>query len=358
MRIGIITMVSDNYGNRLQNYALQNILSELGNSVETLNNPWFPNYNVYLEWLKFNIKKFLFFITKRPERFQRRINFDQFNHDNISFSRYWLNKNNDRIAANKYFDMFICGSDQVWNSEAAEIDGKYFADFADHDKRASYAASFGIEKIVDDRREEFTRYLLGMRHISVREHSGKQIVEELINRRVSCHIDPTLLLSGGQWDKIANQYRVANNKYIFCYFLGKPTETILDKLREYKKKNNIDVLSIWNGNDASHNNVGPGEFLALIKGAEFVLTDSFHGTAFSVIYHKSFYTFSRNGVRESMDTRVVSLLELLGLADRFEPKNWNLYDNLIIDFHNADCILENERKKAIEYLAEITQQKA
>ena len=98
--------------------------------------------------------------------------------------------------------------------------------------------------------------------------------------------------------------------------------------------------------------------LALIKGAEFVLTDSFHGTAFSVIYHKSFYTFSRNGVRESMDTRVVSLLELLGLADRFEPKNWNLYDNLIIDFHNADCILENERKKAIEYLAEITQQKA
>ena len=59
-----------------------------------------------------------------------------------------------------------------------------------------------------------------------------------------------------------------------------------------------------------------------------------------------------------MDTRVVSLLELLGLADRFEPKNWNLYDNLIIDFHNADCILENERKKAIEYLAEITQQKA
>ena len=197
-----------------------------------------------------------------------------------------------------------------------------------------------------------------MRHISVREHSGGQIVKELINRRVSCHIDPTLLLSGGQWDKIANQYRVANNKYIFCYFLGKPTEAILNKLREYKKKNNIDVLSIWNGNDASHNNVGPGEFLALIKRAEFVLTDSFHGTAFSVIYHKSFYTFSRNGVRESMDTRVVSLLELLGLADRFEPKNWNLYDNLIIDFHNADCILENERKKAIEYLVEITQQKA
>lgn len=355
MRIGIITMVSDNYGNRLQNYALQNILSELGNSVETLNNPWNVSYNVYWEWLKFNIKKFLFFITKRPERFQRRINFDRFNHNNISFSRYWLNKKNDRIAANQYYDMFICGSDQVWNSEAAEIDGKYFADFADYDKRASYAASFGIEKIVDDRREEFIRYLLGMRYTSVREHSGEQIVEELINRKVNCHIDPTLLLSSSQWDQIADQYKVSNHKYIFCYFLGKPTEAILNKLREYKKETNIDVLSIWNGNDASHNNVGPGEFLALIRGAEFVLTDSFHGTAISIIYHKSFYTFSRNGVRESMDTRVVSLLELLGLADRFEPKSWNLYDNLEIDFHNADCILESERKKAIEYLIEITQ---
>ena len=94
--------------------------------------------------------------------------------------------------------------------------------------------------------------------------------------------------------------------------------------------------------------------MALIKGADFVLTDSFHGTAISIIYHKSFYTFSRNGVRESMDTRVVSLLELLGLADRFEPTNWNLHDNSEIDFHDADCILENERKKATGYLIEIT----
>lgn len=354
MRIGIITMVSDNYGNRLQNYALQNVLSELGNSVDTLNNPWNINYNVYLEWLKFNIKKFLFFITKRPERFKRRINFEKFNHDNISFSKYWMNKKKDRIAANQYYDMFICGSDQVWNSEAAEIDGRYFADFADYDKRSSYAASFGIEKIVDDRKEEFTRYLLGMKHISVREHSGEHIVEELVNRKVSCHIDPTLLLSSSQWDKIADQYKIANHKYIFCYFLGKPTEAILNRLREYEKETNIEVLSIWRGNDASHNNVGPGEFLALIKGADFVLTDSFHGTAISIIYHKSFYTFSRNGVRESMDTRVVSLLELLGLADRFEPTNWNLHDNSEIDFHDADCILENERKKATGYLIEIT----
>ena len=354
MRIGIITMISDNYGNRLQNYALQNILSGLGNSVETLNNPWNKGYKVCSECLKFNIKKLLFFITKRPERFKRRINFERFNHDNISFSKYWLNRKKDRIAANQYYDMFICGSDQVWNSEASEIDGKYFADFAEYDKRASYAASFGIESVVEDRREEFRKYLLGIKYISVREHSGKRIVEELINQKADCHIDPTLLLSDAQWNEIADKYKVTNKKYIFCYFLGKPTEEVLNKLKDYKKKTNIDILSIWNERDGNHDNVGPGEFLSLIKGAEFVLTDSFHGTAISVIYHKSFYTFSRNGVRESMDTRVISLLELLGLRDRFEPDDWNLCDGLKIDFHNADFILEKERKKAIEYLGEIT----
>lgn len=354
MRIGIITMISDNYGNRLQNYALQSVLSRLGNSVETLNNPWNKKYNVYLEWMKFNIKRLLYIITKRPKRFKRRIIFERFNHDNIVFSKYWLNKGKDKIAANKYYDMFICGSDQVWNSEAAEIDGKYFANFAEHNKRASYAASFGIESIVKDRKKEFRQYLLGMKYISVREHSGERIVEELINQKASCHIDPTLLLSSIQWDEVADKYKVTNKKYVFCYFLGKPTENVLNKLRKYKKENNIDVLSIWNGNDGSHNNVGPGEFLSLIKNAEIILTDSFHGTAFSIVYHKLFYTFSRNGVRESMDTRVVSLLELLGLRDRFEPDNWNLCEGLKIDFHNADCILEKERKKAIEYLAEIT----
>ena len=347
-------MISDNYGNRLQNYALQEVLSDLGNSVETLNNPWNNEYNIYLEWINFKIKKILFSITKSPERFKRRINFESFNQDNIHFSKYWLNKEKDKIAANQYYDVFICGSDQIWNSEAIEIDGKYFADFAEYNKRASYAASFGIESIVENRKKEFRNYLLGMRYLSVREYTGVQIIEELINQRADCHIDPTLLLSSNKWDRLADKYKFTNKKYIFCYFLGRPTEEILNKVKVYKKENNIDVLSVWNRNDGSHNNVGPGEFLSLIRGAEFILTDSFHGTAFSIIYHKPFYTFSRNGVKECMDTRVVSLLNLLGLSERFEPNNWSLNDSFKIDFQNADGILEKERKKAISYLARIT----
>jgi len=349
MRIGIITMVSDNYGNRLQNYALQEVLNDLGNSVETLNNPWDEAYNVCLELLKLELKKMIYYVTKTPKRFKRRLAFECFNHDNIHFSKLWLNKEKDRIKSNEYYDLFVCGSDQVWNSEAKEINGKYFAEFANEKKRASYAASFGIESITEERKKEFRNYLLGMNRISVREQTGVKIVEELIDVRPDCHLDPTLLLSSEEWDNLADKYKVVNEKYIFCYFLGQPTERVLNKVKEYKKIYNLDILSIWDRTDGTHNNVGPGEFISLIKNAEIVFTDSFHGTAFSVIYHKTFYTFSRNGVKASMDTRVISLLDLLNLRERFEPDNLN--DVHKIDFKDADCTLNKEREKAIEYLS-------
>lgn len=355
MKICIITMISDNYGNRLQNYALQEVLKDLGHVVETIHNPWRKKYNISLEKCKFIIKKIIFYITKRPKRFKRKLNFEKFNDENIFFSRYWINKKKDRIKANKFYDLFVCGSDQIWNSEAEEIDGKYFADFADRKKRVSYAASFGIEYVVDERKKEFKKYLSEMEKISVREQTGSEVVEALINQRPECHIDPTLLLSKNKWDFIADKYKKPCEKYLFCYFLGKPTERILNFLNEYKKKNEkLNILSIWDREDGTHNNVGPGEFLGLIKNAEFILTDSFHGTVFSIIYHKPFYTFSRTGVKESMDTRVVSLLKLLELTDRFDPKNITLDGVEKIDFGKSKIILDREKKRAIEYIEGIS----
>lgn len=305
--------------------------------------------------IMFLIKKIIFYITKRPKRFKRKLNFEKFNDENICFSRYWINKKRDRIKANKFYDLFVCGSDQIWNSEAEEIDGKYFADFADRKKRVSYAASFGIEYVVDERKKEFKKYLSEMEKISVREQTGSEVVEALINQRPECHIDPTLLLSKNKWDFIADKFKKPCEKYLFCYFLGKPTDHILNILNEYKKKNEkVNILSIWDRDDGTHNNVGPGEFLGLIKNAELILTDSFHGTVFSIIYHKPFYTFSRTGVKESMDTRVVSLLKLLELTDRFEPENITLDGVEQIDFGKSKIILDREKKRAIEYIEGIS----
>lgn len=356
MKVGIVTMISDNYGNRLQNYALQEVLTEIGNAVETLNNPWNDKDNYYRELIVTTIKKAFFYITKKPIRYERKIRFEQFNRKNIIFSKFWLNKESDKEKAISFYDIFICGSDQVWNSEAKEITGKYFADFADRNKRASYATSFGIERVIPDRREEFSDYLSGMKYISVREQLGVEIVKELTGKEASCHVDPTLLLSAAKWDKIASKIFVPKNKYIFCYFLGKPSDVLLNEIEKYKKSNDINVLTICNELNSMYNNVGPDYFISLIKNAKFVLTDSFHGTVFSIIYNKPFYTFTRNGVKESMDSRVTSLLKLLKLEDRFEPdylKEKNIYN---IDFIKSKSILNVEREKAINYLRMITKE--
>lgn len=354
MKIGIISMVSDNYGNRLQNYALQEVLTEMGNLVETLNNPWNDDYNPGKELVKSNVKKFIYGLTRKPARYERKINFDKFNNTFIKFSKFWLNLENDRKKAAEYYDLFICGSDQVWNSEAWEITGKYFADFADKKKRASYAASFGIENIIEDRKGEFKDYLLGMNYISVREQSGVNIVENLIGKKVNCHLDPTLLLSASEWNNVVGKSLKVNDKYMLCYFLGSVSEDFLSEIARYSKEMNIKIFSICNEQNATHNNVGPDEFVSLIRNAEFILTDSFHGTVFSIIYHKPFYTFSRKGVKQSMDTRVTSLLKLLGFEERFEPNYKELNQIFNVDFNKADEVLKKEKKKAMEYLSLVT----
>ena len=354
MKVGIITTISDNYGNRLQNYALQEVLTEIGNTVETLNNPWNDKDNYYREKVIASIKKVIFYIASKPVRYERKIRFEQFNRKNIIFSKFWLNKESDKEKAANFYDIFICGSDQVWNSEAKEITGKYFANFADENKRASYAASFGIERVISDRKREFSNYLSGMKYISVREQLGVNIVKELTGNKVSCHLDPTLLLSAEKWDEIVSKEFVSENKYIFCYFLGKPSKLLLNEIEKYRKNKDMKVFTICNELNSMHNNVGPDYFLSLIKNAEFVLTDSFHGTVFSIIYNKPFYTFTRNGVKESMDSRVTSLLKLLKLEDRFEPDYLMEKSIYNIDFNESKAILNVEKGKAINYLRKIT----
>ena len=354
MKVGIITMVSDNYGNRLQNYALQEALLEMGNKVETLHNPWNDKESSKRNFILTKAKKLIFFITKKPERYGRKIKFDQFNKKNIYFSKFWINKTQDKKDASSYYDLFICGSDQVWNSEAKEITGKYFANFAEPNKRASYAASFGIDDVIESRKEEFTSYLKGMKYISVREERGVKIVKDLTDKKAIQHIDPTLLLTAEKWEKIATKSLVAHEKYVFCYFLGKPSTNLLNKLEEYKNKYNINTFILCNDLNSMGNNVGPSDFIALIQNAEFVLTDSFHGTVFSILFNKPFYTYSRNGVKKSMDSRITSLLNLLKLNRRFENYKFDNEEIYDIDFNEATSILNVEREKAINYLKTIT----
>ena len=353
MKIGIITMISDNYGNRLQNYALQKVLIDLGNDVETLNNPWEIDYNPRIEKLKSILKKYIFLVTGKPKRYLKKINFENFNKRNIKFSKLWLNKYADRNIASDSYDILICGSDQVWNSEASEIDGRYFASFAPEEKRFSYAASFGIDEVIFERRIEFAEYLEGMNKISVREETGVEIIKQISSKEAECNVDPTLLLSNLEWSNLIPK-KSPNKKYVFCYFLGDVSSEVYKNIEKFAFDNNLEINMISNNMENDLNNVGPEEFLCLIKNANFVFTDSFHGTVFSIIFERPFYVFDRTGVKKGMSTRITSLLKLLGLNERFNPPTLNNQKMYDIDFVKTKEIINNERKKSIDYLKMIT----
>lgn len=353
MKVGIVTMISDNYGNRLQNYALQQVLKKIGNDVETLNNPWESSYNRYYHSFMSVLKTLIYRVTGKPIRYLRTIRFKNFNKKYIRFSKYWLNNNKDKNKAAEFYDMFVCGSDQVWNSQAKEIDGKYFASFASFDKRGSYAASFGINEVTPERADEFARYISGMKYISVREQSGLNIVQNLANRKAFCHLDPTLLLTSQEWDQIASEER-SNEKYIFCYFLGTPSKELSQKIKKYASFHNLSIRILCDSINSPYNTCGPEQFISLIKNAEFILTDSFHGTVFSIIYEKPFYSFTRSGVKREMVSRIKSILDLLHMENRFEPRDLIETDIYNINYDVCNSLIVNERKKSLTYLKQIT----
>lgn len=335
-KIGIVTIVTINYGNRLQNYALQEILNKLGFVTCTFKR------DISLLGIKQKIKVLTqtVFQTKGA-KFRR---FDSYIHfaDEIVTRDDYPNGINDR------YDYFIVGSDQVWNPHYDFVAGKCdFLEFARDNQKISYAASFGVSEIPFERKTEYAEYLKTFKAISVREKKGSKIVEELADRKATVVLDPTLLLDESEWKKVEKKPVFSpKKKYVFVYALGDKTDRFKDKIKQSKEKYEIfDVRSLQkNGKELP---VGPSEFLYLIRNAEEVLTDSFHATVFSIIYHKKFVTFNRPGL--NMNSRIESLTELIGAKNQMTECG-DLNCETEIDYVNVDRILEEERRKSIDFL--------
>lgn len=246
------------------------------------------------------------------------------------------------------YDYFVSGSDQVWNPYYDFVAGKCdFLTFAENDQKISYAASFGVSEIPPERREEYTEYLKNFRAISVRESQGAQIVEDLTGRAAAVVLDPTLLLEGKEWEKVEKKPRCCpKRKYVLVYALGEKSNGFQSKIEQLKKEYEIfDVRSVQrNGKELP---IGPAEFLYLIKNAKIILTDSFHATVFSIIFHKRFVTYNRTGL--NMNSRIESLSEMLGIEECL-----NEFGDLVCeaenDYKKIDEILDVERGKSIEFL--------
>ncbi len=258
------------------------------------------------------------------------------------------------------YDAFLCGSDQIWSP--LNFDEKYFLPFAADDKKIAYAPSLGADKIDDPVIRERTAELINrFEHLSVRELKGAEIIRCLTGKNAKVVLDPTLLMTKEEWDGFVGAEDSSNrisNDYIICYFLG-DYKKYMGYVRSLSKQMNIPYYVIpvkVKEKKSSHAvpfEVGPAEFVSLIKNARHVCTDSFHGIAFATNYQRPFSVFKRFTDNDSnnQNSRIFSFLSLLSLEDRLvDPKKRDLDSMISCDFSSSEKLLEDLRKDSEDYL--------
>ena len=365
MKVGILTITEGaNYGNRLQNFAMQELLKSLGAEVETVRRETPSNeIKETLHSTAEYVKKMLggkytsYLAGKRKKRF------DKFNDAYINFSKESLPGDRALTEQGNGYDYFVCGSDQIWNTRFDIVAGEirnYLAAFAEPSKRIAFAASFGTDQVEPAYELLFREELKKFKAIAVRETAGKEIAEKLTGRKdVQVVLDPTLLLEKEKWEELEKKPAyVGDKKIIATYFLGgrsPETKRYIDRLAQ---ENRADVIDLDNEflfdreiENADFFETNPAEFVWLIHHAECVLTDSFHASAFSVIFQKPFLVFDRDGTaKNNMNSRITTLLGRFGLeackGDITDPaKVPEEYDPA-----KVDAVLRSEREKGMRFL--------
>ena len=248
----------------------------------------------------------------------------------------------------------FAGSDQIWNSSTMYVDPLYYLRFAPAEKRIAFAPSFGRDFVAEYNKKKMSKWISEFAYLSVREDSGVRLIKDMVRREAIQLIDPTLIVDGKTWKKNLGIKDDSSN-YILAYFLDKPSESAKRVIYNLKSKLKCDVIAIpYQFDDMEYCTrlvpTGPIEFIDLINNAKCVLTDSFHGTAFSINLHTPFYVFGRAyGTAHSQNSRVESILKKMNMQDLYEPCNYSDSWNCI-DFAYSESILLEERKKGIKYI--------
>lgn len=248
----------------------------------------------------------------------------------------------------------FAGSDQIWNSSTLYVDPMYYLRFTSKRKRIALAPSFGRDFVADYNQKKIGGWIADFSAISIREDSGVGLIKTMTGRDAAHLVDPTLLVDNDTWRNTLG-LKKADKKYILAYFLDKPTEKGVQAINDLKKILECEVIGIpYEFEDMSYCDrvvpTGPVEFLELVDNASVVLTDSFHGTAFSINLHTPFYVFGRDyGTAHSQNSRVESILRKMNMINRFDPTD-AVASLDIIDFDYSEKVLAEERGKAMDYI--------
>ncbi len=366
MKIDLITLHNvKNYGSALQTYATQYVLKNLGCSeVEVIN---YSRKDLREEELLKNriktskifsknfLTRFIGKITLGPSIKKQCKVFNKFLNDNINLSKKY--NSYEELASNPpEADIYCTGSDQVWNSSWNKgIEKAFFLEFVPNNKkRISYAASFGKDKLDDDEIEITKEMLKKYSDISVREKSAVNICSELGISEVKHVLDPTLLLKKEDWSKLKTDIKT-KGKYILVYQLNTKNPEFDEYVKKLSKHKKMPIIRVSNvvyqmfkyGKFDYCPTVN--QFVSYFLNAEYIVTDSFHATAFSINFNKKFLSI----FPKKFSTRLQSILELTGLEER-KVTDFTKFDTIDkeINWEKVNRIIDEERKKSTDYLKE------
>lgn len=374
--VGIITTFRQpNFGSVLQAFALQKVIDRMGYKSLVIDYKYPNDYHYEHGNLKrpcpvtwrHPYKMFLYSILEYLglKTIPKMKLLNQFiSNEMMCTLRYMSYKEIHELSPK--FDIYISGSDQIWNPNTMYGDMTYFYDFApDNSKIISYSSSFSCDSIPEKYKDQYKKYLSRYSAISVRESNGCKLVKELIGRDDSqLVLDPTLLLDKDEWMQYAKKSRRLKvpKKYILCYMLAytyDPNEKMKELLKFVQRKYQLPIVSLspikgWDGDEfiriERHQSIGNYEFLRLFANAEMVVTSSFHGTAFSINFGKPFLAL-QNGKSKS-DDRISSLLDMIGLQSQLVTTSTSL-DNEKSPFYDVNSIrnaLNEKRMISLKYL--------
>lgn len=368
-KVAIVTLIGYyNYGNRLQNYATQEVIESLGCKTQTI--VYYKRVLAKKVPLDVDIKrKVVSFFNKTNREKYHAIKIRLINtlYKNLINERYKAFKlftqtniyETDILYDNYIFnslhgdyDFFVTGSDQVWHPF---IDNKplYFLTFAPKEKRIAYAPSFGVAELPESCFEEYKKYISEIPHISVREQSGADIIKKLTGREAAVLVDPTLMLTKEKWISISKPaMHKPTGRYVLTYFLGNLSDDVKKLIKTISTHKNLEVVQLASFKDKKRFSADPAEFIDYVNSSDIVLTDSFHGAVFSILFEKPFIVFDRIHKGPSIITRVETLLSKFKLESRRwqNMKDKKIHDLFETDFSHVPSILELERKKAIDFL--------
>lgn len=365
-KAGILTFHrARNIGTNLQAFALQEYLTSLGLKTEFID--YRPKYieqsfGVFIKPLYEQAKgsmtslaKFwLKTIVKFPFNIKRECIFENFREKYISISEEKFLTREEILNSHMQYDYYFFGSDQIWNPDLTDgLDLTFFGDFIKGGgKKISYAASIGKDRLTECELENIVQAIQNLDAVGVREVSAANLLQSNIGKGICVNIDPTLLVDRDVWKKFINK-RLRSDKYIFVYALEKNIH-LINAARHIAEAKNLNVVfmdmkNYYGKRGRSYYSAGPVEFLNLLYYADYVITNSFHGTVFSIIFEKQFFSIPH----KSRSTRVVDLLRELDLSDRiFYEYSGNENIDAPVDYKHVNQLLCIQRERSKKYFSD------